>query len=99
MWSGRVGVMGIFIFRRIFIEEIPTLFAIVTITSFLYDWLREGLLVQKNVSPQVLERLNVHYGLDKPLIIQYQTYLINVLKGDFGPSFKGCNRKCEKKRR
>jgi oligopeptide transport system permease protein len=85
--------MGVFIFRRIFIEAIPTLFVIATITFFLIRLAPGGpFSSEKNVSPQVLERLNAHYGLDKPLVTQYTTYLLNVLKGNFGPSFKYPNR-------
>ena len=85
--------MSAFILRRIFIDAIPTLFAIATITFFLIRLAPGGpFSSEKNISPLVLKRLNAHYGLDKPLIIQYTTYMLNVLKGDFGPSFKYPNR-------
>ena len=38
--------------------------------------------------PEILDNLRVAYGFDKPLITQYLNYLINLLHGDFGPSFK-----------
>jgi oligopeptide transport system permease protein len=37
---------------------------------------------------EAIARLNEHYGLDKPIMVQYGTYLLNVLKGDLGPSFQ-----------
>ena len=33
-------------------------------------------------------RISAHWGLDRPLHIQYFTYLGNVLRGDFGESFQ-----------
>ena len=35
----------------------------------------------------MLENIRASYGLDKPLIEQYFTYLGNLLQGDMGPSF------------
>ena len=36
---------------------------------------------------QQVEQLRARYGLDKPFIVQYTTWSINFLKGDFGESF------------
>jgi peptide/nickel transport system permease protein len=33
------------------------------------------------------ERVKEMYGLDKPLVVQYQRYIVNMFKGDFGDSF------------
>lgn len=38
----------------------------------------------KNIPPEELEALRKMAGLDKPLYVQYFSYLINVLHGDFG---------------
>ena len=35
-----------------------------------------------------MQNINEKYGLDKPVLVQYTTYLVNVLQGDLGPSFK-----------
>lgn len=43
---------------------------------------------ERAVPPQVLANINAEYGLDKPIGVQYLTYLKNILHGDFGPSFK-----------
>ena len=40
------------------------------------------------VSPEVIEALTKHYGLDKPLYIQYLTWLGNLLKGNWGISMR-----------
>lgn len=37
-------------------------------------------------SPELVERLEEKYGLDKPLIVQYGLWLGNALRGDFGES-------------
>lgn len=38
-------------------------------------------------SPQEINKLNEELGLNKPFIIQYMTWLINLLKGNFGESY------------
>ncbi len=38
----------------------------------------------KNIPPEELEQLRHLAGLDKPVIVQYFSYLYNVLHGDFG---------------
>lgn len=45
-------------------------------------------LSEKAVSQQAQEALQAKYGLDKPLIQQYFTYLWDALHGDFGESLK-----------
>jgi oligopeptide transport system permease protein len=81
-----------FILRRI-LETIPTLFVIATLTFFLIRVAPGGpFSSEKNVAPEVLERLNAHYGLDKPLPVQYGNYLTKLMRGDLGPSFKYPNR-------
>jgi oligopeptide transport system permease protein len=41
--------------------------------------------------PEMLEHLNAKYGMDKPLFVQYLTYIKNIFSGDFGESFKKVN--------
>jgi oligopeptide transport system permease protein len=78
-----------FILRRICIETIPSLLVIATVTFFLVRLAPGGpFSSEKSISPEVIAQLNSHYGLDKPIIIQYVNYLTNMVKGDFGPSFK-----------
>ena len=43
---------------------------------------------EKAVTPEVLAKLNAKYNLDAPLWKQYSDYLIGVVQGDFGPSFR-----------
>ncbi|OJG39557.1 oligopeptide ABC transporter, membrane protein [Enterococcus dispar] len=42
----------------------------------------------ERLSPDQIALLNKQMGLDKPVIVQYGTYLKNLLQGDFGISFQ-----------
>lgn len=44
------------------------------------------------LDPQVKANIDKHYGLDKPLIVQYGNYLVKLSQGDMGPSFKYADR-------
>jgi len=69
---------------------IPVLFFVIVITFVLMHlapggpWDREG----RQLSPQVVNNLNVKYGLDKPLPQQFLTYIWGVVHFDFGDSLK-----------
>ncbi len=39
-------------------------------------------------NPEMIEALTVKYGLDKPILVQFGIYLQNILKGDFGFSYR-----------
>jgi oligopeptide transport system permease protein len=43
---------------------------------------------ERVASPEIIEKLNEAYNLDKPTHVQIYNYLFNVIQGDFGPSFK-----------
>ena len=43
---------------------------------------------ERPVPPEIAANLEKVYHLNDPLPVQYGYYLLNVLKGDFGPSFK-----------
>ena len=67
---------------------IPTLFAIITLTFFLMRVAPGGPFDEERpLAPSVLENIRTSYGLDKPLVEQYFTYVGNLFKGDMGPSF------------
>ncbi len=40
-----------------------------------------------NITPEAIEQLKAIYGLDKPLYVQFFSWLINILQLDFGISF------------
>ncbi len=78
-----------FITKRIFLETIPALLVIATITFFLIRMAPGGpFSTEKSISAEALNQLNSHYGLDKPLFTQYFLYMSRMLTIDFGPSFK-----------
>jgi oligopeptide transport system permease protein len=43
---------------------------------------------ERGLPPQIVEKIEAEYCLNKPMHEQYFTYLGNILQGDFGPSFK-----------
>lgn len=77
-----------FIFKRL-IEAIPTLLVLITVSFFLMRFAPGNpFSSERPLPPEVMENINAKYGLDKPVLVQYTTYLTNILHGDFGPSFK-----------
>ncbi len=42
----------------------------------------------ENPNPQMIETMTQKYGLDKPIIIQFGVYIGNILRGDFGFSYR-----------
>ncbi len=68
--------------------SIVALWAIVTITFFLMHAVPGGPFSRERVVPEaVLHNLEARYHLDWPLWKQYLSYLWNVCRWDFGPSF------------
>jgi oligopeptide transport system permease protein len=68
---------------------VPTLFIIVTLAFFLIRAAPGGPFDQEQtLPPEIMANLQRAYGLDQPIWTQYGRYLVAVLHGDFGPSFK-----------
>ena len=81
-----------FIFTRI-LQAIPVLFVIATATFFMVRSAPGGPFDRdKKVPEAVKAALEAHYGMDKPLMVQYIDYMKSLLQGDLGPSFKYPNR-------
>jgi oligopeptide transport system permease protein len=81
-----------YVLRRL-MWMIPVLFFIATITFFLMHRVPGGPFTsEKSRPPAVEEALRRKYGLDKPLFVQYRTYLWNVLHGDLGISTRQSDR-------
>jgi oligopeptide transport system permease protein len=80
--------LGAYVTRRL-LTSIPTLLVIVTIAFFMMRVAPGGPFDRERALPVEIER-NVlkAYHLDQPLLLQYRDYLLGVLEGDFGPSFK-----------
>ena len=76
-----------YILKKIFIFLASTFF-IITLTFFLMKALPGDPFIQEREIPQeILTALHKHYGLDKPLYIQYLKYLKGFVQFDLGPSF------------
>jgi oligopeptide transport system permease protein len=77
-----------FIARR-FLQTIPVLFIIATLTFFLMKMTKGGPFdTEKATTPEIKKQLEAHYGLNKPVWEQYVNYVGNLVKGNLGPSFK-----------
>ena len=76
------------ILKRLF-TYIPVLLVVVIITFLMIHAAPGGPFDAERVaSPEIIEKLNEAYNLDKPLHVQIYNYLFNAIQGDFGPSFK-----------
>lgn len=81
--------MPIFILRRA-LESFATLF-VLTLVIFLLARLvgdPAPLVLGTEATPADLAFYRHQYGLDRPLVMQYLTFLGNVAQGDFGASFR-----------
>ena len=71
------------------LAAIPVLFFVILITFTLVRLAPGGPFDQeRKVPPEILENLERAYHLDDPVHKQFFDYLFNLLRGDFGPSFK-----------
>ena len=76
------------ILKRLF-TYIPVLLVVVIITFLMIQAAPGGPFDAERVaSPEIIEKLNEAYDLDKPIHVQIYNYLLNAIQGDFGPSFK-----------
>ena len=69
-----------YIVKRVFLAII-TIWAVATITFFMMNLVPGGPFMGEKA-------LEEKYGLDKPLIQQYTTYMKGILHGDFSESLK-----------
>ena len=71
------------------LQAIPTLWVIATLTFFMTRFAPGGPFdSEKAIAEEIRVKLESHFGLDRPLFVQYLIYLLNLLHGDLGPSFK-----------
>ena len=77
-----------FLLRRLLIA-VPTMFIVVTLAFFMMRAAPGSPFVgERHLSPEVEANVMAKYGMNKPLAVQYATYVGGVLRGDFGPSLK-----------
>ena len=68
---------------------LPVLLIVVIITFLMIHAAPGGPFDAERVaSPEIIDKLNEAYNLDKPIYVQIYNYLFNAIQGDFGPSFK-----------
>ncbi|HET9028161.1 MAG TPA: ABC transporter permease [Trueperaceae bacterium] len=85
--------MAVLAIRRI-LSLVPVLFVISVVTFLLMHSVPGSPFAteDKPLPPQVKANLEAYYGLNKPLITQYFSYMGNALRGDLGPSYLQRNR-------
>lgn len=83
-------LMRAYVFRRI-LQAIPLIFGIMLITFFIAQ-LAPGnplsLLIDPSTTPEEIARMQSRLGLDRPIILQYFTWLGEVFRGNLGYSIK-----------
>ena len=78
-----------YILKRLLLA-ILTVWVVITVTFFVMRAVPGGpFMSEKAITPAAQAALEAKYGLDKPLLAQYGTYLKDIVtKFDFGPSLK-----------
>jgi len=77
-----------YIIRR-FIGLIPTLFIIITVSFFFIRLAPGGQFDRERKIPKaVQDNIERRFHLDEPLIVQYGRYMLDIMRGDLGPSFR-----------
>ncbi len=80
--------MGKYIVKRIAMG-ILSVFIVATLTFFLMNLVPGGPFVaEKSISKAAQEALEAKFGLDKPLLQRYTTYMSDFLQGDMGFSLR-----------
>ncbi len=81
-------MLGKYIVKRV-LSGILSIFVVASLTFFLMNLVPGGPFVaEKNISAASQAALEAKYGLDKPLLERYTTYMTDLLKGDMGISLK-----------
>ena len=76
-------------FAKRLLEAVPVFFAIITAVFFIVRFVPGGPFdSERPVPPETLAALDEYYGLNKPLVRQYASFLGNLARGELGPSFK-----------
>ena len=68
---------------------LPTVIILLTLVFFILRILPGdpiAAMVGQKVPPEVLEKMREEAGLNKPLVVQYFSYLYDIFRGDFGRS-------------
>jgi len=80
--------MEVYVTKRLF-EAVFTLFVIASMTFLLLRFLPGGPFdSEKALPPEIKANIEAKYGLADPIHIQYFNYMKNLVRGDFGESYK-----------
>ena len=80
--------MGKYIIKRVAMGVL-SIFLVATLTFFLMNLVPGGPFVaEKSISKEAQAALEAKYGLDKPLLERYATYMTDFVKGDMGLSLR-----------
>ncbi|MFE8700646.1 ABC transporter permease [Cytobacillus sp. FJAT-54145] len=80
--------MTTYLLKRLFAMVI-TLWLIITLTFFLMHSIPGSPFNEERSTSEAVQRnLEAHFNLDKPVPVQYVTYLKSIIQFDFGPSIK-----------
>lgn len=79
--------MGKYFLKRLLIAA-ATVFALATLTFFLVKLIPGDPFLNEKVPRDIQDAQRQYYGLDKPVLQQYFTYIKNILHGDLGISLK-----------
>ena len=79
----------LYILKRIGLALL-TVWVVITVTFFVMHAVPGGpFMSEKAISESAMKALEAKYGMDKPLMVQYLTYLKDIVtRFDFGPSLK-----------
>lgn len=78
--------MSKYLIRRVLIS-LATLLLIVFILFMLLQFMPGSPFNDERITPQQRELMNIRYGLDKPVLVQFFNYVKNMLSGDLGVSY------------
>jgi len=87
--------MGKYIIKRLGISLI-TILVLVTVVFALVRMMPGDPFSSDKMTPEIKANLVKYYGFDKPLIVQYFTYLKNLASGNLGYSMKYVNQSVNK---
>jgi len=79
-----------FILKRLMIS-VFTIFVLITVTFILVRLMPGDPFSSDKMTPEIKVNIERYYGMDKPVIMQYFTYISNLLKGDLGYSMNYVN--------
>ena len=83
--------MAKYILKRV-VAAILTVWVLITIVFFLVRLMPGEPFTSVKLTTEIRANMETYYGFDKPMIVQYGTYMMTLLHGNFGYSMKYTNR-------